>query len=167
LEGSDRFEGVEMSGESGVDDAFEDFGNEVEVRDWPVTGQFVGWKVILFKFWRDQTMFERGREGFLGDGEVDEGSDGIDKNIEAGLEKPGRKFIEGTGSVGGGKNGSSNFVRGGREEVVKVRGRVSRVDVGGEGGRDISVKRRAELSNFILEEVGKRRSEKGERSSRG
>ena len=43
---------------SGMDDSFEDFGNEVEIRDWAVTGEVILRQIVLFEVGTNSGGFE-------------------------------------------------------------------------------------------------------------
>ena len=45
-----------------VNDAFKDFGNEIEIRNRAVAGKIIGRKVVLFKTWANNCSFERMRK---------------------------------------------------------------------------------------------------------
>jgi hypothetical protein len=66
LKRSKRGKGVQVSGESCVNDAFENLGNEVEIGNGTVAGQVIGGKIVLFNDRSDYGLFERLREATTG-----------------------------------------------------------------------------------------------------
>src|SRR6267154_733862 len=53
-----RRKGVEVIDKTSVDDALEDFGNEIEVRDGAVAGEVINRKRVFFVKGSDNSMFE-------------------------------------------------------------------------------------------------------------
>ena len=62
LEMCDAREGIHVGSKSSVNDALNDFGDEVEVRDGPVTRKVVFREVVLFKSRQDKCVSENIRK---------------------------------------------------------------------------------------------------------
>ena len=56
LKRGERRKRVHVSRNSSVDNAFEDFGDKVQVRNGSVVGEVLGWEIMLFQKGRDESV---------------------------------------------------------------------------------------------------------------
>src|SRR6267154_392447 len=94
-----RRKGVKVIDKASVDDAFENFGNEIEVRDRTVAGEIINRKRVFLVKGSDNGMFEGMRKDGFGNEQINESGDRKDENVETRFEKSGGDEIKRAGSV--------------------------------------------------------------------
>src|SRR6267154_3248550 len=70
LKSGNRRKGVEVIDKASVNDALEDFGNEIEVRDRAVAGEIINTKRVFLVKGSDNDMFEGMRKGGFKNGKI-------------------------------------------------------------------------------------------------
>src|SRR6267154_889771 len=101
-----RRKGVEVIDNASVNDALEDYGNEIEVRDRAVAGEIINRKRVFLVKGSDNGMFEGMRKGGFGNGKINESGDRKVENVETRFEKRSGNEIKterSGGGVGGGR----------------------------------------------------------------
>ena len=109
LKGGKRRKRVEMVDEASVDDALEDFGNKVEIRNGAVAGEVVNRKGVSFVEGSDDGMLKGKRKVEFGNGEIDKSSNRKDENIETRFKKSCGNEIERACSIGRRHDSRSNL----------------------------------------------------------
>ena len=104
-----RRKGVEVIDKAGVDDALEDFGNEIEVRDGAVAGEVINRKRVFFVKGSDNSMFEGIRKNGFGNGKINESSNRKDENVETRFEKNSGDEIKRASSIRRRQDSRSNL----------------------------------------------------------
>src|SRR6267154_2040231 len=104
-----RRKGVEVIDKASVNDALEDFGNEIEVRDRAVAGEIINRKRVFVVKGSDNGMFEGMRKGGFGNGKINESGDGKDENVETRFEKSGGDELKRASSIRRGQVSRTNL----------------------------------------------------------
>src|SRR6267154_308610 len=104
-----RRKGVKVIDKAGVDDALENFGNEIEVGDRAVAGEIINRKRVFFVKGSDNGMFEGMRKGGFGNGKINESCDGKDENVKTRFEKSGGDEIKRAVSIRRGQDSRANL----------------------------------------------------------
>src|SRR6267154_1940603 len=104
-----RRKGVKVIDKAGVDDALENFGNEIEVGDRAVAGEIINRKRVFFVKGSDNGVFEGIRKNGFGNGKINESGNRKDENIETRFEKNSGDEIKRASSIGRRQNSRSNL----------------------------------------------------------
>ena len=99
-----------------MDDALEDFGNQIEVGDRAVTGKIIERKRVFFVKGSDNGMFEGMRKGGFGNGKINKSGDRKDENVETRFEKSSGDEIKRASSIRRGPHSRSNLGGSGRKK---------------------------------------------------
>src|SRR6267154_1820452 len=135
-----RRKGVEVIDKASVNDALEDFGNEIGVRDRAVAGEIINRKRVFLVKGSDNGMFEGMWKGGLRNGKINESSNRKDENVKTRLEKSRGDEIKRASCIRGGEDSRSNLGDGSRKKGRKKRR-------GAGGGRRGEEKGREEEEN--------------------
>src|SRR6267154_6122046 len=82
-----RRKGVKVIDKASVDDALENFGKEIEVRDRAVAGEIINRKRVFLVKGSDNGMFEGMRKDGFGNGKINESGNRKDENAETRPDK--------------------------------------------------------------------------------
>src|SRR6267154_724975 len=104
-----RRKGVKVIDKAGVDDALENFGNEIEVGDRAVAGEIINRKRVFFVKGSDNGVFEGIRKNGFGNGKINESGNRKDENVETRFEKNSGDEIKRASSIGRRQNSRSNL----------------------------------------------------------
>src|SRR6267154_3351275 len=104
-----RRKGVKVIDKASVNDALEDFENEIDVRDRAGAGEIINRKRVFLVKGSDNRMFEGIRKGGFGNGKVNESGDRNDENVETRFEKNSGDEIKRASSIGRRQNSRSNL----------------------------------------------------------
>src|SRR6267154_2770150 len=116
-----RRKGVEVIDKASVNDALEDFGNEIEVRDRAVAGEIINRKRVFLVKGSDNGMSEGMRKGGFGNGKINECGDRKDENVETRFEKSSGYEIKRASSIRRGQDSRTNLGGGSRKKGRKKR----------------------------------------------
>src|SRR6267154_1164470 len=111
-----RRKGVEVIDKASVNDALEDFVNEIEVRDRAVAGEIINRKRVFLVKGSDNGMFEGMRKGGFGNGKINESGDRKDENVETRFEKRSGDEIKRASSIRRGQDSRTNLGGGSRKK---------------------------------------------------
>ena len=77
-----RRKGAKVIDKASVDDALENFGNEIQVRDRAVAGEIISRKRVFFVKGSDNGVFEGIRKSGFRNGKINESGDRKNNNID-------------------------------------------------------------------------------------